>query len=245
MLRTGLRSVPSLMKDIPPLTSTHRTEPSGRRMRCSLITMPEPRGFRISISPARTCSRSSGWMLCRRSRGAGASSGSPKISFISGDQIRSPVLKSRLKMPSWVASAASRSCSLLSWAAVMAWRSWSMSVPVTSQASTRSPVRIMEKFRRCQRQAPAGSRRRSSSSKSLGSAIACSAAQRTRGRSSAWMSARSPARPVRQVQRLAGERAHCPVVIEGRAFGPHHPDLVRHGVESAAQLCLAGLGMAV
>ena len=37
------------MKETPPLTSTHRTEPSGRRMRCSLITMPEPRGLRISI----------------------------------------------------------------------------------------------------------------------------------------------------------------------------------------------------
>ena len=137
-------------------------------------------------------------------------------------------------MPSWVASAASRSWSLLSWAAVMAWRRSSMSVAVTSQASTRSAVPhhgVVQAM-------PAPLRRRGRAGASparspWGLRSPAAAADLHAGKVVGMNERLLAARPVRQVQRLAGERPHGTVVVERRAFGPHHPDLVRHGVEGA------------
>jgi hypothetical protein len=50
------------------------------------------------------------------------------------------------------------------------------------------------------------------------------------------------ARPVGQVQRIASECAHGAVVVERRAFGPHQPHLVRHGIQRRPELGFAGLG---
>src|SRR6185503_22331 len=48
-------------------------------------------------------------------------------------------------------------------------------------------------------------------------------------------------RPIRQVERGAGERPHGPVVEEGRAVRLHHPHLVRHGIEGLPQTIVARL----
>ena len=51
---TGSRCAPSPVKKTPPLTSTHRTEPSGRTMRCSLLHDAGTARVEAGVSAQRT-----------------------------------------------------------------------------------------------------------------------------------------------------------------------------------------------